>query len=518
MTFALATALGLGLAAYALTAPGVMLQSAKSDLPSAEFIFFSIFAFSYLMWATLPLSVGSGRQFDPGRLLLYPIGLPKLFALDFISEVIGLQSVFAIPAIVAIGLGAGLGSGAVGMALLATLPTALFGMALSKWLSVSVGSLLRRKRTGGETLIALIGVAAGLGGALVGQLAPAIFQHADSFKGLRWTPPGAAAFALTEGLREGATSQYLLALVILAGYASMLIAATYWIARRGAMGKGGSKRKSFHETKHHEAGSYAGWEFPLLSRQLSAVVEKELRYVVRNAQLRMMVLMPLILILVRLVNTSRVRSGVPSPSAMSKDFFYYGEGLIATGGVLYVFLILTGLSCNQFAFEEGGMRSLILSPVRRRKILIGKNIALTIVALVFSSALLIVNQLVFRDLTLRAILFVSLAFITFAALISLIGNFLSVRFPKRMKFGKRLNVSGVVGLLLIPMLILLALPPLVAAAAGYFTQSLAFEYVTLTVFAALTVCFYLLLINPQGEALQKREVAILEAVREPTDD
>ena len=65
----------------------------------------------------------------------------------------------------------------------------------------------------------------------------------------------------------------------------------------------------------------------------------------------------------------------------------YGEGLMASGGVLYVFLILTGLSCNLFAFEEGGMRALILSPVDRRTIMIGKNIALTIVAFVFSAAL-----------------------------------------------------------------------------------------------------------------------------------
>ena len=191
---------------------------------------------------------------------------------------------------------------------------------------------------------------------------------------------------------------------------------------------------------------------------------------------------------------------------------------MASVGVLYVFLILTGLSCNHFAFEEGGMRSLILSPVDRRTILVGKNIALTIVALVFSAALLVINHLVFRDLTLRGLVFVALCFITFAATMSIIGNWLSIRFPKRMKFGKRLNVSGVVGLLIIPLLILLAIPPLVSTAAGYFTQSLVIEYVTLALFATLAVCSYMLLIDLQGRALQRREVEILEAVREPTDD
>jgi hypothetical protein len=264
---------------------------------------------------------------------------------------------------------------------------------------------------------------------------------------------------------------------------------------------------------------YTGWELPLVSPQLSAVIEKELRYVMRNAQLRMMVLMPLMLIVVRLVNTKRLSDEVThGTTSFATDFMTYGEGLMATGGVLYVFLILTGLSCNQFAFEEGGMRSLILSPVDRRTILFGKNIALTIVALLFSGALLVINHLVFRDVTLRALLFVALCFITFAATMSVIGNWLSIRFPKRMKFGKRLNVSGVVGLLIIPLIVVLAIPPLAATAAGYFTQDLVIEYATLGLFVILSVCSYLLLIDLQGRALQRREVEILEAVREPTDD
>jgi hypothetical protein len=98
---------------------------------------------------------------------------------------------------------------------------------------------------------------------------------------------------------------------------------------------------------------------------------------------------------------------------------------------------------------------------------------------------------------------------------SVMGNWLSVRFPKRMKFGKRLNVSGVVGLLLIPMIVVLALPPLAATAAGYVAQSLLIEYATLAVLAVLAIGFYLLLLNTQGESLRQRELEILEAVNDP---
>jgi uncharacterized RDD family membrane protein YckC len=87
-----------------------------------------------------------------------------------------------------------------------------------------------------------------------------------------------------------------------------------------------------------------------------------------------------------------------------------------------------------------------------------------------------------------------------------------------MRFGKRLNVSGVAGLLLIPMVIVLGTPPLLATVAGIFTQSLVYEYLTLFGFAVLAVGFYFLMLNFQGRSLAKREIDILEAVREPTDE
>jgi hypothetical protein len=186
--------------------------------------------------------------------------------------------------------------------------------------------------------------------------------------------------------------------------------------------------------------------------------------------------------------------------------------------MLYVFLILAGLFCNQFAFEGSGMRTLILSPVDRKTVLLGKNIALSTVALIFSTGLLAVNELVFRDITPSALLFVVLSFLTFAALMSMMGNWLSVHFPRRMKFGKRLNLSGVVGLLLIPMVLILALPPLAATAAGYVAQSLLIEYATLAVLAVLSIGFYLMIITAQGESLQLRELEILEAVNDPGND
>ena len=514
---ALIVALLLGFAAYGLSQPDALGEAFRrtavrdSASASAELIFFSMFGLIYLMWATVPLSIGGSKQFDAGKLLMYPITLRKLFAVDFLSELTTLHSVFAIPAVIAICVGVGFGTGNMPAALLTAIPAILFGIALSKWLSTTIGSLLRRKRARGETIVALIGAVAGLSAAVAGQVAPILFKHAESFRSLRWTPPGAAAFLLLGGAND--TVAYALAFAALSAYGVALVVLTYWMARRAALGMEGRRRQKTAVVANAVTG-YSGWQLPLVPAELSAVVEKEVRYAMRNAQLRMMALMPLILIVIRVVNSQRLEPEQAAPGI----FRTYGSGLLATGGVLYVFLILAGLSCNHFAFEEGGMRTLILSPIDRRKILLGKNIAITLLALVFATILLTLNAIVFRDLDAPKLLFIVLSFVIFAALSSTIGNWLSIRFPKRMRFGKRLNVSGMAGLLLIPMVIVLSTPPLLATLVGIFTLSLVYEYVALFVLAVLSVGLYFLMLNFQGRSLAKREIEILEAVREPTDE
>jgi hypothetical protein len=525
LALALLVALGLGVAAYALTSPEIVLSGIRTlqesgqgpTLPPPEFIFFSIFSLCFLLWATLPLSIGSSRQFDPGNLLLYPISLRKLFALDFMSEIASLQSVFAIPSLIAIGIGAGLSQGRVASGILIALVAGSFGIALSRWVSTSLGSLMRKKRARGETLLALLGAVASLGGLVFSQLAPQFLRHAESISALRWTPPGALAFALTRGLSDRQSGAYILSLIVVLSYTIILIAFTYWLARRSTLGGGARKRRpSTTSTAARE--NYAGWKIPFVTPDLAAIIEKELRYTMRNAQLRMMALMPLILIIVRLMNRRHINHTAVDGNRFIADFLKYGEGFMATSGVLYVFLILSGLSCNQFAFEHSGMRTLVLSPVDRKRILMGKNIAICIVAVVFSAGVLVINELVFRDLTPAALLFAVLSFVIFASMTSVIGNWFSMRFPKRMKFGARMNVSGVVGVLLIPMIVFLALPPMASAAAGYVAQSLLIEYVTLAILAALSIGFYLMIIETQGESLQKRELEILEAVNDPGND
>lgn len=538
LVLALLIALVLGVAIYKILSPEAagllaqlppdhpLVEEARELMRSSFLLLFIIFAVLYLMWATVPLSLGGGSQFAPGRLLLYPISLRKLFAIDYLSELTSLGSIFAIPIIFAVALGAGLGLGNVLLALVAGLFAVACGIAISKWLSTSLGALMQKRRTRGETVLALVGIVAGLSGAFLGEFVAYTARHASSLKGLRWTPPGAAAVALTEGLNARGSSSYALALLTLLAYTLLLVVITYFIARRTALGAGGSLRTSSKAPTSNEDAAYTGWKLPVISPQISAIIEKELRYAMRNAQLRIMALIPLILIVLRLARTSGFTGGAgggssnwpPDAIPPASSFIAYSEGLLVAGGVLYVFLILSSLACNLFAYEAGGMRALILAPVDRRTILLGKNMTVTFLALVFSATLLMVNQLVFRDLTLPALLFAALCFIFFAASFSLIGNWLSMRFPKPLQFGKRMNTSGVTALFLIPIILVMAIPPVGAAFIGYLAQSLTVKYATLMLVAVTAIALYCLLITRQGRALTRYEQEILETVGGKTDD
>jgi ABC-2 type transport system permease protein len=451
-------------------------------------------------------------------MLLYPVSLGKLFVFDFLSDLTSIAAVFAVPATLALGAGAGLANGNVAGGLLISACAVAFGMSFAKLLSVGVGALMRTKRTRGEMLLALLGAALGMSGALMGQLMPLLERYSAYLEGARWSPSGAAAYALAYGLRPGGARAFAVSLLTLAAYALACVLLAYRIARRTALGVGGGRKRATAapaRVSHGPKGAepYAGWQLPLVSPQFSAVVEKELRYALRNAQLRVIALMAVgLTIILRMApmggGTRHVWSQVSR----------YADGAGAVFSVLYIFTLLSPLSTNLFGYDGAGMRALVLAPVSRRLILAAKNAAVAFISLVLVTAGVFIGGLVFGDLTPLTLLFAALAFVTTAALYALFGNWLSLNFPARVRIGKRMKRSGVAGLLLVPFFLILLVPPAASVAAAHFAESLAAKYVILAVFAVLSVALYLLLLPTQARALERRELEILEAVTGRGDD
>jgi hypothetical protein len=514
----LTLALGFGAAMGALIY-AVLLEEARDGIRmgmTASYMLLFLFVMIYLLWTFVPIGLGGGSRFDAGRMLLYPISLPKLFIVDFLSELTTLATIFATPAIFGIALGAGLATGSVVKALLLALVGSACGLALAKLLSTAVGSLMRHRRTRGETVLALLGGVVGLAGAAMGQLAPYFARHAASVPGLHWTPPGAMANALTLGLRPGGEWSYVTAFLTLLSYTVIFVLVTYRIARRSALGMGGTRarKKELRATSASSEGS-AGWRLPWMSPQLAALVEKELRYALRNAQLKVIAVMAVGLTLVlRLapLGAEGARGGGWS------NLTPYSEGAGTVFGVLYVFMLVSPLSTNLFGYDGAGLRSLVLAPVERTKILLGKNLALTLITAVLAFASIIAGGLVFADLSAGTLLFAGLAFVIYAGLFSLLGNWLSLHFPKRVEFGKRMHRSGVAGLLLIPVFIGLALPPVLAVVAAHLAESHFVKYAILAAFAAWSMLLYVFVVPAQGRSLERRELEIMEAVTGKTGE
>jgi predicted permease len=249
--------------------------------------------------------------------------------------------------------------------------------------------------------------------------------------------------------------------------------------------------------------------------EVSAVFEKELRYALRNAQLRTMIVMPVVMTLaLRLGFSPRHNTLSSFPASVAP----YLEGARAAFSIFYVLIAMTTLAANFFGYEGTGMRAYVLAPVSRRAILLGKNLVMFALSIVSAIAVTLLNQIVFRDVSPRALLFAVLAFVFFAATFASAGNAISVRFPKRLRYGKRMGASGFGGLLMIPLFLVALSAPALAVVVGWSVGSVLVEYVILASFACAAVFVYLLLLSGQGRELARRELDILEAVAKRDDD
>ncbi|HEX8186726.1 MAG TPA: hypothetical protein VF586_00115 [Pyrinomonadaceae bacterium] len=521
LVLSLAAAAGVGAGAYLISAHAGRGGVGARELGAGFAVLLFVFTVTFLMWALTPLALGGGSRFEPSRMLLYPVPLGRLFAFDFLSDLTSLTSVFVVPSLFALCVGVGLGRGNVAAGLAVASVSAAFGVSFSKLLSAGVGALIQARRTRGETVVALLGsvlgllgVASGMAGGPSGPLMTLLERHPGLLEAARWTPPGAAAAALARGIFAGDAATLVISILTLAAYSAACVLLAYRVARKTALGAGGGGRgaKRAAPAAGATAGAggaagYAGWQLPFVSPQFSALFEKELRYAMRNAQLRVVALMAVAL-------TMLLRAGPAGAGGgrMLGRFTPYAEGAGTVFGVIYIFMLVSPLSTNLFGYDGAGMRAAVLSPASRRTMLLAKNAAVTLVALLLAALGVGVGGLVIGDLSPRVLLFALLTFVTTAALFAPFGNWLSLQFPKRVQFGRRMNRSGVAGLLLVPLFFVLLLPPAASVAAAHFAGSHVVKYVILAAFALLSVGLYALVLPRQGRSLERRELEILEAV------
>jgi len=200
---------------------------------------------------------------------------------------------------------------------------------------------------------------------------------------------------------------------------------------------------------------------------------------------------------------------------------------ILTGAMVFIHLGMSQLMFNQFGFDRGGFRQLVLLPAPRKWILMGKNLAFAPIALAMGLTVLVLAALA---LHISPIVFLAgvLQLASVFLIVSMGGNLLSTLFPHHVAAGslRRTKTSATTTLLIflsrmlfpaamIPLFIPPALGPLLSRL-GWLPAAPVNLLLSAVLLALLTL-LYRLSLAPCGELLQQREKKILQVVTEEVE-
>ena len=170
-----------------------------------------------------------------------------------------------------------------------------------------------------------------------------------------------------------------------------------------------------------------GWNLPGFSAPVAAVLEKEIRYLLRSGPMLLTLIMPLFVLVV-------FRLGAMNQARHSGVFLARTPDMAFPAAAAYTLLMLTNLAYNNFGGDAGGIQFFYASPVSFREIVLAKNLAhASILAIEVLVAWIAVGFLYGRptiDVTVAS--FAGLLFaapVNFAA-----GNLLSLYSPKKLDY------------------------------------------------------------------------------------
>jgi hypothetical protein len=250
---------------------------------------------------------------------------------------------------------------------------------------------------------------------------------------------------------------------------------------------------------------------PWVSDGASAVAMAGLRSWMRAPELKMMMLSPLIVLV---VFTGMFRNRAAHELLRT---------LWVTGLVAFLMVLgMLGVVGNQFAFDRSGFRALVLSPLPRRDVLLGKNLTVRPYALVATLAVIAASQW-FAPIRIDHVAGVLVQALTMYLVLCVTGNLLSIAAPMALKPGSGMpapnqgirQVFPLVFMMLIPIPLGLTLIPLGIESLLVFTGWLAWfpAYVVLgAVQAVVAIWVYRVALDWQGRLLHRRERDVLDVV------
>jgi|GEM_PF-342161 len=434
--FGLGMGVGLCAAAYSL-----------ASRASSQYLPILFWATSFL-WLMFPIAVASFQEkSDLGTLLRFPVRFGSYFLLDLISGLMEASTIIGV--LCCLGVGIGIVIARPDLYLWATLGLVafaifniLFGRAVFAWLDRWLAQRRTREILSVVIMVLFVGLLV-MNSTFNQNRYESSKNHKDGTAPLReiqdkyapelktlnlvqqWLPPGLSARTLQMASDQKPVAAF-----------SSVTALGLWVVVAGSALAGRLKSQyrgqnlSWASSRDAAIERGSGWTLGG-SGPFAAVVEKELRSLLRTVPLLWAISAPALLVLL-------VAGVFHHGASGDTTSFPYSFPLC----VAYALLGFTGLFYNSLGAEEAGIQLLFLSPTPIRTVLLAKNLLHSILFVLVGFAASVLSCLRL-GVPPFAVLAATGAWIAFALPCNLVaGNILSLAIPYRINPGRIMRPAG----------------------------------------------------------------------------
>jgi ABC-2 type transport system permease protein len=317
----------------------------------------------------------------------------------------------------------------------------------------------------------------------------------------RALPPGLVGYGLAKAQKhEYAKASLAVGGLALYGFAMVLLLDLR--LRKQYRGENLSESAARRRTEEDKTPR-VGWNVAGISLPLAAMIEKEVRYLLRSGPMLLSFVMPLVVLLI---------FGGTGARQIPQRFSSMSFPLVAA----YSLLILTNVVYNTFGGDHSGVQFYYLSPVPLRKVILGKN-AVHAALFVLELGILWVAVRVLRTTPELWVTAATLAAVPFALGLEFsAGNILSILWPKKLEFqmmGRQRTPQVSALLALVVHAAVVATCGLVFLAAGRYGGGVAVTAFLILDVGAVALYFFLLT-KAEELALKRRETMFEALCRE----
>src|SRR5579863_10550795 len=258
----------------------------------------------------------------------------------------------------------------------------------------------------------------------------------------------------------------------------------------------------------NEAGGLRlGWDLPGFSQTVSAVFEKEVRYLSRSGAMLLALIVPLFMLVI-------FRLG-PAQS-MWHSSFMRAPDMAFPAAAAYSLLTLTNFVYNSFGGDGGGVQFFFASPARFSQIVLAKNLMHAAILLVETAMAWVVIAFLYGRPALEVSV-ATLAGLLFAAPLNFTaGNLLSLYHPKRVDVSTlgRQRASQVTVLISLVVQLVIVAVGVAAFMVAHLYNNFWIATLLFLVVAALSLSVYSVALKRSDTiALERREALVSELCR-----